>query len=361
MPPRLRRQLQPASRAARPSAVGSAVDRGWHQRHFAGTFAGTDLLTADALASIPWLVHGFSTRTGGASNLHGARVLNLGLRDWDTSEAVSQNRRKLLGILGAETLPLVTLRQIHSDVAHLITCAAPEPVATAAHRAKPSAKPSARSSAPLLQGDALLTSQPGLLLAVQTADCVPILLADTARRAVAAIHAGWRGTLERVVAKTVGRMRLEFGTRPADIVAAIGPAIGRCCYEVGPEVAQAFLAQFRAAAEWFDGPFDRLAVGEEAPFLPWLSMVPPGHEAPPERVRLDLRGANRWQLIDSGVRPRNIAVSTLCTACRADLFFSYRREGPQSGRHMAVIGIANNARPEGVRAGTDAGAGKKSR
>jgi hypothetical protein len=217
------------------------------------------------------------------------------------------------------------------------------------------------SSAPLLQGDALLTSQPALLLAVQTADCVPILLADTARRAVAAVHAGWRGTLRRVVAKTVGRMRLEFGTRPADIVAAMGPAIGRCCYEVGPEVAQAFLAQFRTAAEWFDGPFDRLAVGEEAPFLPWLSMVPPGHQAPPERVRLDLRGANRWQLIDSGVRPRNIAVSTLCTACRADLFFSYRREGPQTGRHIAVIGIGNNAGAEGIRAGTVTGAGKKSR
>jgi hypothetical protein len=212
-----------------------------------------------------------------------------------------------------------------------------------------------------LQGDALLTSQPGLLLAVQTADCVPILLADPARRAVAAVHAGWRGTLARVVAKTVGRMRLEFGTRPADIVAAIGPAIGRCCYEVGPEVAQAFLAQFPAAAEWFDGPFDRLAVGEETPFLPWLSMVPPGHQAAPERVRLDLRGANCWQLIDSGVRPRNIAVSTLCTACRADLFFSYRREGPQTGRHMAVIGIENNAGTKGTRAGAVAGAGKKSR
>jgi YfiH family protein len=295
--------------------------------------------------------------------------MNLGLVDWDSPKAVSQNRRKLLGILGAEPLPLVTLRQIHSDVAHLITSAVPEAVATAAHRAKPPAKPSvgpsaslsAKPSAPLLQGDALLTSQPGLLLAVQTADCVPILLVDTARRAAAAVHAGWRGTLARVVAKTVGRMRLEFGTRPADIVAAIGPSIGRCCYEVGPEVAQAYLAQFPAAAEWFDGPFDRLAVGEEAPFLPWLFMVPPGHQAPPERVRLDLRGANRWQLIDSGVRPRNIAVSTLCTACRSDLFFSYRREGPQTGRHMAVVGIGNNAGAEGIRTGAVTGARKRSR
>jgi hypothetical protein len=164
-------------------------------------------------------------------------------------------------------------------------------------------------------------------------------------------------------------MRLEFGTRPADIVAAIGPAIGQCCYEVGPEVAQAFLAQFPSAAQWFDGPFDRLALGEEPNFLPWLSMVPPGHEAPPERVRLDLRAANRWQLIDAGVPPRNIAVTTLCTACRTDLLFSYRREGPQTGRHMAVIGIRNEATarakrkaaPMGARAGSISGPRKESR
>jgi hypothetical protein len=348
-------------RATRPVAAGSTLDRGWRLRQIAGT----ELLIADSLASFPWLVHGFSTRIGGGSNLHGARVLNLGFTEWDSAEAVSQNRRKFLGTLEAEDMPLVTLRQIHSDVAHLIPSPATERPAPAA----PSAKPSAVSSAPQLQGDALLTCQPGLLLAAQTADCVPILLADTARRAVAAVHAGWRGTLARVVAKTVGRMRLEFGTRPADIVAAIGPAIGRCCYEVGPEVAQAFLAQFPSAAQWFDGPFDRLALGEEPNFLPWLSMVPPGHETPPERVRLDLRAANRWQLIDAGVPPRNIAVTTLCTACRTDLLFSYRREGPRTGRHMAVIGIRNEApartkhkaTPMGARAGSISGPRKESR
>jgi YfiH family protein len=176
---------------------------------------------------------------------------------------------------------------------------------------------------------------------------VPIFLADPVRRVVAAIHAGWRGTLARIAAKTVGRMRLEFGTRPADVVATIGPAIGRCCYEVGPEVAQAFLGQFPLAAEWFDGPFDRLALGEEPNFLPWLSMVPPGHDVPPERVRLDLRAANRWQLADAGVRPQHMTVSGLCTACRSDLFFSYRREGVQTGRHMAVIGIRGGGIKDG--------------
>src|SRR4029077_6725703 len=194
------------------------------------------------------------------------------------------------------------------------------------------------------QGDAALSGQAGLLLGIQTADCVPILLADPRRRVVAAVHAGWRGTLARVVAKTLGRMQLEFGTRPEDVVAALGPAIGPCCYEVGPEVAQACSAQFAGAAEWFEGPFERLATGEEPNPLPWLTMMPPGHQPPPERVRLDLRAANRWQLVDAGVNPRNIAASALCAGCRSDLFFSYRKEGAATGRMMSVIGTRANSR-----------------
>jgi YfiH family protein len=213
-------------------------------------------------------------------------------------------------------MPLVTVRQIHSDVIHVVAAPAAE--------------------AP--KADALATRTPGLLLGVQTADCVPILLADTRQRVVAAIHAGWRGTLARIAMKTLGRMRMEFGTRPRDVVAALGPAIGRCCYEVGPEVAQAFAAQFPDAADWFDGPFEQLAHGEEPLWLPWLTMMPPGHVPPPPRVQLDLRAANRWQLADAGVPESKIAVNDLCTACRTDLLFSYRREGVKSGRMMAVIG-----------------------
>ena len=92
-----------------------------------------------------------------------------------------------------------------------------------------------------------------MLLAVQTADCVPILLADTKNRAVAAIHSGWRGTLRRIAEKTLGRMQMDYGTRPADVIAAIGPAIGGCCYEVGSEVAREFASQFSEAREWFVG------------------------------------------------------------------------------------------------------------
>jgi YfiH family protein len=269
------------------------------------------------MAKLDWLVHGFSTRPGGESLLGGKPVLNLGFTDWDERPSVAANRAKFAAAVAAKQMSLVTLRQIHSDVIQVVAA----PVADAP------------------KADALATRTPGLLLGVQTADCVPILLADTRQRAVAAIHAGWRGTLVRIAVKALGRMRMEFGTRPRDVVAALGPAIGHCCYEVGPEVAQAFAAQFRAAADWFDGPFDQLAHGEEPLWLPWLTMMPPGHVSPPPRVQLDLRAANRWQLADEGVPEAKIAVNDICTACRPDLLFSYRREGAKTGRMMAAIGI----------------------
>jgi hypothetical protein len=279
---------------------------------------GLQVVESRALGKLRWLAHGFSTRPGGASLLDGKPALNLGFTEWDERERVTGNREKFAAAVGARKMRLITLRQFHSDVIFL-------------------AASSTDGEAP--KADALITNTPGLLLGVQTADCVPVLLADTKRRAVAAIHAGWRGTLARIVQKTLGRMRMEFGTRARDVVAALGPAIGGGCYEVGPEVAQAFATQFSPAAEWFDGPFEQLAHGEEPLWLPWLTMMPPGHVPPPPRVQLDLRAANRWQLVDAGVPEKQIDASDLCTACRTDLLFSYRREGAKTGRLMAVIGI----------------------
>lgn len=296
------------------------AESGWKARRASGT----EFFQADVLQKLPWLVHGFSTRIGFAR--------------WDTPAAVAANRARLLTALGAAKMPLATLRQVHSDAVHVV-CAPRE-------RQSPDRRLPAdfsRAGLPSAAGDAAITRHAGVMLAVQTADCVPILLADTKHRVVAAVHAGWRGTLARIAAKTLGRMQQDFGTRPQDVVAAIGPAIGRCCYQVGPEVAQAFASQFSAAAEWFDGPFARLAEGEEPNPLPWLTMMPPGHQPEPERVNLDLRAANRWQLLDAGVAPKRIAVSALCTRCRADLFFSYRREGAGTGRLLAVIGIRQPA------------------
>ena len=271
------------------------------------------VLQLAALTKFPWLVHGFSTRPGGVSELEGKLVLNLGFTDWDSGENVLENRRRLQSALGAPDMALVSLRQFHSDVVCLFD----------------------KAPAEVCRGDASATNRPGLLLGVQTADCVPILLVDPCRHSVAAVHAGWRGTLQRIVQKTIGRMQMEFGSRSADLIATLGPAIGGCCYEVGTEVASAFAAQFANAAEWFD----ELRTGDAPNPLQWLSMAPPGRQPPPKNVLLDLRKANRWQLLDAGVREENISVSDLCTACHTDFFFSYRKEGPHSGRLMAVIGL----------------------
>lgn len=290
----------------------SSGSKGWTELKAGGL----QILQADALTKIPRLVHGFSTRPGGVSDLAGEKVLSLGFADWDTRKNVLENRRRFLSALDGDGLTLCGLSQIHSDVVHLFEAMPPAPC----------------------RGDASITNRPGLLLAVQTADCVPILLVDLNNRAVAAVHAGWRGTLHRIVTKTIGKMQMQFGSRPADLFAAVGPSIGGCCYEVGTEVASEFRAQFPNASDWFD----ELRTGDEPNPLQWLNMAPPGHQPPPKNVLLDLRKANRAQLLDAGLVAQNIVVSDLCTACRRDLFFSYRKERGTTGRLMSVIGIRND-------------------
>jgi YfiH family protein len=164
---------------------------------------------------------------------------------------------------------------------------------------------------------------------------VPVLLVDPKVRAVAAVHAGWRGTLARIVAKAVGGMQMQFGSKPANLLAAIGPAIGGCCYEVGTEVAAEFFSQFAEAPRWFD----EFRTGDEPNPVQWLNMMPPGHQPPPKNLLLDLKKCNRAQLLEAGLSAQNIFVSDLCTCCRRDLFFSYRKEGVQTGRLMSVIGM----------------------
>jgi polyphenol oxidase len=271
------------------------------------------ILQAPALTNLPWLLHGFSTKPGGISDLNGEKLLNLSFTDWDTRENVLENRRRFQSALGAGDLQLIPLKQIHSDVIHLINAVPGEPC----------------------KGDASITNRPGFLLAVQTADCVPILLVDPKKRAIAAIHAGWRGTLARIATKAIGQMQMHFATNPADLLAAIGPSIGPCCYEVGTEVATQFFSQFPDAPDWFD----EFRTGDEPNPIQWLNRMPPGHQPPPKNVRLDLKKANRAQLLAAGLRPQNIFVSDLCTACRPDLLFSYRKQGPQSGRLLSVIGL----------------------
>lgn len=271
------------------------------------------MLQLDPLRKLKWLVHGFSAVAGGASKLDGAKVLNLGFQEWDTRETVLANRAKFQAALDAKKFSLIALKQIHSDVVCLFSGAPGTP-----HK-----------------GDASMTAYPGLLLAVQTADCVPILLVDAKKRAVAAVHAGWRGTLARIAEKTVGLMQLQFGSKAGDLMAAIGPSIGSCCYEVGAELVTKFTAQFADAATYFD----EARSGEEPNPLQWMNMMPPGHQPPPKNVRLDLAKANLSQLRAAGLREKNIFASNLCTACHPELFFSYRKQGPVSGRIMGAVGI----------------------
>jgi YfiH family protein len=202
---------------------------------------------ATELDELPWLIHGFGTRQ---SNIPG----------WFAN--------------------LATVKQIHSA-----TCVAADGRAGV-----------------LGPGDALLEDRPGAVIAVKTADCLPILLVDERLRAVAAVHAGWRGTVARIAAGAVAAMGRRFGSEARDLAAAIGPGIGKCCYQVGPEVSARFGVEGRAY--------------------------------------ISLADANRRQLLEAGVTPGRIYASNLCTMCLAGEFHSFRRDGEAAGRLYSFAGIA---------------------
>ncbi|MFZ0290245.1 MAG: peptidoglycan editing factor PgeF [Candidatus Sulfotelmatobacter sp.] len=283
-----------------------------------------NVLHATHLSKFPWLVHGFSTRVGGFSRVYGKAALNLGLTKDDSKSAVQRNRAAFLAELGAKCKsnsgsslwPLVTLRQIHSDIIRFV-------------------EPPVESQ---LVGDGLVTNTPGLLLAIRTADCLPIILVDSQLRAVGVFHAGWRGTIKRIVEKGVGEMRRRFGSRARDLKAAIGPGIHGCCYEVGEEVREKFESQFGYAAKLFREVEEPDPVREKYPML-FLTARAPGHSNLPKKIFLDLVEANRQQLLAVGVPAKSIEASSLCTNCRTDLLFSYRAEKGKTGRMMGVVGI----------------------
>jgi YfiH family protein len=202
------------------------------------------------LDALPWLVHGFGTRQ---SDIPG----------WFVN--------------------LATVKQIHSAT-----------VVAAEGRC-----------GVLGEADALQEDRPGSVIAVKTADCMPILLVDERHRAVSAVHAGWRGTVAQIVKSAVDAMHARFDTAPADLHAAIGPGIGECCYEVGPEVAAQFGRQGRA--------------------------------------HISLSDANRMQLLEAGVTPGRIYASNLCTMCLADEFHSFRRDREAAGRLYSFVGIADHS------------------
>lgn len=240
-------------------------------------------LFAPALDQVGGIMHGFSTRRADHQQF------TLGPTN-PPNPLVQLNRIRFMAAIGAPGWAIMKLKQVHSPIVHVIE--------------------DTRAATDALEGDAAITSFRGIAVGVQTADCVPILLADTKGRAVGAIHAGWRGTASRIVERTVEAMWKAYSVSPEDLRAVIGPHIGVCCYEVGEEVVD--VIPHPEAVE--------RAAGREKPHL-------------------NLAGANLMQLRQLGIPDGQIDVSSLCTRCRADLFYSYRREGAKAGRMLSVIGL----------------------
>jgi polyphenol oxidase len=275
----------------------------------------SDLVRIKAWEPYVWLRHGFSTRAGGVSTAYGGSSLNLGWTKEDDPGFVAENRRRFLrcvdgNLRGKAGQEMVTIRQVHSSIVRLVDAEALEGgLATDEGKA-------------VLEGDGLITDVPGVLLAVGTADCVPVLVVDVEKRVVGAFHAGWRGTAAGIVELGVGKMVAEYGSRVEDLVAAVGPAIGACCYAVGEEVRSAFVDRFSYGEELFRS-FDEGS-----------------------GIRVDLWEANRRQLVDAGVREERVTVVGECTACARDergerRYFSHRADRGVAGRMLSAVGVVS--------------------
>ncbi len=227
-------------------------------------------------------------------------ALSLALHTGEALDEIVANRQKIIEELDlAEKIYFVVAEQTHSDNITVIT-----QTGTKGWEALEDA---------VAESDALITDLPGVMLAILTADCVPILLYDKKKKAVAAVHAGWKGTRSQIVLKTVRKMVEVYGSDPADILAGIAPSIGVCCYEVGENVARHF------------------------------TDIPGVLKRKGEKYMLDLPAVNHYQLRESGLPERNIELSGVCTACEVESFFSYRKEHGCSGRFMSLIGISPEA------------------
>lgn len=232
-------------------------------------------------------------------------ALNLAGFNEDSAENILENRRRFLKLFPGPWL-LTGCWQVHGSDLRIIT-------------SKEDAQPPADARGETVYCDALIGITEGVLLAVKTADCVPILLGDPKTGAFSAVHAGWRGTLAGIVKVAIERMSQQFSTKPADILVAIGPAATECCYEVGTDVIEGFTQRFPSAEGLF-------------------------RSSRPNHAYIDLVKANKDQLVTSGINAANLSIAPLCTMCRTDLFFSYRREKKvhgRVGRLMSVIGRSN--------------------
>lgn len=237
---------------------------------------------------------GFTTRHEGVSRPP-YNSLNLGMNTLDQQANVEGNRSLLARAFGVSQDALVTPRQVHGSDILVIN----EPNEDFSHFLS-------------VEGDAVITNQPNVMIGVCVADCTPILLCDTEKRVVAVVHAGWKGTAARLVSKVVAGMQSEFGSDPARLYAAIGPCIQKCCYEVDEPVRKAFI-------------------------LGGISWDSCAELKNPGKWQLSLGAANRELLLHAGLSADAVQLSDQCVCCHSEQFFSYRRDQDESGRQMGFI------------------------
>ncbi len=255
---------------------------------------GLTLVNLPELSQVPGLVHGYTTRVGGVSQAP-YDSLNLSFKVSDNpaeTKSVEENRLRLAKAIGYPPERLVKMDQVHGCK---VLSVRGETINAGT-------------------GDALITQTRGVLLTVSIADCLPITIYDPVHKALAQVHAGWRGTLAQVGQQALLAMKEHFFTKFSDCLVGLGPCIGKCCLQVGPEVVALFQKHFPYADNLFTHP----------------SYVNP---------RLDLILANVWQLRDMSVKEERIFSTGLCTSCRKDLFFSHRRDQGKAGRMIAYAGL----------------------
>jgi len=263
------------------------------------THSSVDTLFFENLAEYRGIIHFVSTRSGGFSNSP-YDSLNLGLHVGDDPDKVLKNRNKLAEAIGIPLDQFTFAKQIHSGTVTAISEAM-------------KGRGSTNQEEAVKATDAMVTDVPGICLTILVADCVPMLFFDPARKVIGAAHAGWRGTVQSIALHTVRAMEEAFGCSPHDILVGMGPSIGPCCYEVGPQVIEEIKAVFSCHQEYIR------------------------RESKDGKGYLDLQKANRDQLVRAGIRSENIETINQCTCHNSRVFFSYRQQHGQTGRFGAGI------------------------
>lgn len=257
-------------------------------------------LSFPVLETIPWIRHGFSTRLGGVSTgIH--RSMNLGFQNGDEKENVYENYARICDVIGVKPESIVHAKQTHLDQYRIVDY---DDIGKGYNRERD-----------YDDIDALVTNHSGITLTILTADCVPVYLVDPENKAIGLVHSGWSGTVKRIAAKTVQGMMSAYGTKPAQVIAVTGPCICADCFEVGDEVADAFLNEFGSNR---------------------FSLIT--HKVD-ERYHINLAESIAQSLLDIGLNSSNIHQSGLCTACNPDLLFSHRVTQGKRGTMAAFLSI----------------------